>query len=223
MGLLWHLNSWRLRLLVSWSHTLFILLHNLARIHEFRAITTNARVLLQLLEKLLALLAFIWIPSLPIAVFSVTPLTSLATATTALLSILLAAPLLAPVVVLAIRALIVALGLLLLLVILILLLFAFLISIVLGCFLVTIADKDLLRFLKIYDSFATFKGVGPVDHIVNKQFDSLFFIFDCEQDAMLFKLLTGVVSLTLEVHNVVIKKGAGNVLVELCIAESPQS
>jgi hypothetical protein len=223
VGLLWHLNSWRLRLLLSWSHTFFILLHNFARIHEFRAITTNARVLLQLLEKLLALLTFIWIPSLPIAVFSVTTLTSLATATTALFSILLAAPLLAPVVVLAFRALIVSLGLLLILVILILLLLAFLFGIELGCFLVTIADKDLLRFLKIYDSFATFKGAGPVDHIVDKQFDSLFFILDCEQDAMLFNLLTWVVSLTLEVHNVVIKKGAGYVLVEFCIAESPQS
>lgn len=181
MGLLWHLNSWRLRLLLSWSHTFFILLHNFARIHEFRAITTsNARILLQLLEKLLALLTFIWIPPLSIAVFSVTTLTSLATATTALLSILLAAPMLAPVVILAFRALIVALGLLLLLVILILLIFAFLFGIELGCFLVTIADKDLLRFLKIYDSFATFKGSGSVDHIVDKQFDCLFFILDCE-------------------------------------------
>ena len=223
MGLLWHLNSWRLSLLLSWSHTFFILLHNFARIREFRAITTSARVLLQLLEKLLALFTFIWIPSLPIAVFSVTALTSLATATTALLSILLATPLLAPVVVLAFRALIVALGLLLLLVILILLLLAFLFGIVLGCFLVTIADKDLLRFLKIYNCFATLKLVGLGDHIVKPELDCLFFILDCEQDAMLFKLLIWVVSLTLEVHNVVIKKGAGYVLVEFSKAESPQS
>ena len=40
---------------------------------------------------------------------------------------------------------------------------------------------------------------------------------------MLVKLLRWVVGLTLEVHNVVVKKGSRYVLVELLIAESPQS
>ena len=39
---------------------------------------------------------------------------------------------------------------------------------------------------------------------------------------MLVKLLSWVVSLALEVHNVVIKKSTRYVLVELLIAESPQ-
>jgi hypothetical protein len=124
---------------------------------------------------------------------------------------------------LAFRALIVLLCLLLLLLILILLLYAFLFGLELGCFLVTIADKDFFRFLKIYNCFATLQGVGLGDHIVKPEFYCLFFIHDCEQDAMLFKLLTRAVSLTLEVHNVIIIKGAGYVLVKFCIAESPQS
>ena len=56
---------------------------------------------------------------------------------------------------------------------------------------------------------ATLKEVGLVDHIILPEFDCLFFVLDCEQDTMLVKLLIWVVSLTLEVHNVVIKKGAG--------------
>ena len=136
--------------------------------------------MLQLFEKLLVLLSLIWIPSLPIAVFPVTALASLATATTAFFGILLAAPLLAPVVVLAFRALIVALGLLFLLVFLFLLLQTLLIGIVFGCFLVTIADKQLLRLLKIYDVSATFKEVRLGDHIIEPEFDGLFFILDCE-------------------------------------------
>ena len=118
MWLLRHVYRRRFELYLSWSHTLFILLHNFARIRESWGVTSNARAMLQLFEKLLVLLSLIWIPSLPIAVFPVTALASLATATTAFFGILLAAPLLAPVVVLAFRALIVALGLLLLLVIL---------------------------------------------------------------------------------------------------------
>ena len=78
--------------------------------------------MLQLFEHLLVLFTVILIPSLPFAVFPVTGLASLATATTALFGVLLAAPLLAPVVILAFRALIEALGLLLLLVFLFLLL-----------------------------------------------------------------------------------------------------
>ena len=166
MGFLWLVNTLRLRLLLSCSHIFLILLHYLARIHESRAITTNARVLLQLLEYLLALFTFICsVPSHPITVFPVTTLSSIAT-TTALFSIGLAAPQLTPVVVLTFRALIVALGLLLLLIILILLLFSFLFGIVLGCLLVTIADKDFLRFLKIHDSLASLKDLCLVHHIV---------------------------------------------------------
>jgi hypothetical protein len=56
---------------------------------------------------------------------------------------------------------------------------------------------------------ATLKEVGLVDHIIVPEFYGLFFILDCEQDAMLVKLLIWIVSLTLEVHNVVIKKGGG--------------
>ncbi len=80
----------------------------------------------------------------------------------------------------AFRALIVALGLLLLLVFLFLLLQTLLIGIVFGCFLVTIADKQLLRLLKIYDVSATFKEVRLGDHIIEPEFDGLFFILDCE-------------------------------------------
>ena len=167
MGFLWLVNTLRLRLLLSCSHIFLILLHYLARIHESRAITTNARVLLQLLEYLLALFTFICsVPSHPITVFPVTTLSSIAT-TTALFTIGLAAPLLTPVVVeLNFRALIVALCLLLLLIILILLLFSFLFGIVLGCLLVTVADKDFLRFLKIHDSLASLKDLCLVHHIV---------------------------------------------------------
>ena len=180
MWLLRHVYRGRFELFLSWSNTLFILLHNFARIRESWAITSNARAMLQLFEKLLALLTLIWIPSLPIAVFSVTTLASLATATTALFGVLLPAPLLASVVVLAFRALIVALGLLLLLVILILLLLTLLFGVEFGCFLVTIANKELLRLLKIYDVSATFKGLRLGDHIIEPEFDGLFFIFDCE-------------------------------------------
>lgn len=80
----------------------------------------------------------------------------------------------------AFRALIVALGLLLLLVFLFLLLQTLLIGIVFSCFLVTIADKQLLRLLKIYDVSATFKEVRLGDHIIEPEFDGLFFILDCE-------------------------------------------
>jgi hypothetical protein len=137
--------------------------------------------MLQLFEKLLALLTLIWIPSLPIAIFPVTTFASLATATTALFGVLLATPLLAPVFVLAFRALIIALGLLLLLVILLFLLFTLLFGgVEFGCFLVTIANKELLRLLKIYDVSATFKEVRLGDHIIEPEFDGLFFILDCE-------------------------------------------
>jgi hypothetical protein len=81
---------------------------------------------------------------------------------------------------LAFRALIVALGLLLLLVILILLLLTLLFGVEFGCFLVTIANKELLRLLKIYDVSATFKEVRLGDHIIEPEFDGLFFILDCE-------------------------------------------
>ena len=80
----------------------------------------------------------------------------------------------------AFRALIVALGLLLLLVILILLLLTLLFGVEFGCFLVTIANKELLRLLKIYDVSATFKGLRLGDHIIDPELDGLFFILDCE-------------------------------------------
>lgn len=180
MWLLRHVYRGRFELYLSWSHTLFILLHNFARIRESWAITSNARAMLQLFEHLLVLFTVILIPSLSIAVFPVTSLASLATNTTALIGVLLAAPLLAPVVELAFRALIVALGLLLLLVFLFLLLTTLVFSVEFGCFLVTIADKELLRLLKIYDVSATFKVVGLGDHIIKPEFDGLFFILDCE-------------------------------------------
>ena len=39
---------------------------------------------------------------------------------------------------------------------------------------------------------------------------------------MLLKLLTWVVSLSLEVQNVVVKKGAGYVLIKFRVAKSPE-
>ncbi len=84
---------------------------------------------------------------------------------------------------------------------------------------ITVADEYFRGFLKIYVVSGAFKELLLVDDIIFPELDGLFFVLDCEENAMLVETLTWEVTLALEADNIVIEELTGYISIEFSEAE----
>ena len=208
--------------IVCRGKALFFSLDYLSRIDEPWALSTNIGLLLEFFKSLLVLFALILFRSFSVAV---SPLALFLVASAALFVSLafLASAGTALLFVSTVTTTVIILLLSLLLVLFVFLLSAFLLGIVFLGFLVTIADKEVLWFLKVNDVSATIKEMCLVDHIVEPELNGFFFILDCQKDTVSIKLLSWMMCLTPKVYDIIIHEGTGYILIEFLVSKSAQS